>query len=328
MKSEGWLKQNTFHHSRFCHLERLEALKKEQKTKISLVFPTHNEEATIGKEIIIMQAEFMERYSLIDEIVVIDSDSTDHTREIAKRFGAIVFESKKCLPQYQYYHGKGENLWKSLYLVNGDIIVWIDADIKNITPKFIYGLIGPLLEFPQLGYVKGFYHRPLAEGQKFLKTGGGRVSEILIRPLFDLFYPELNAFFQPLSGEYAGRRKILEDVPFFTGYGVETGLLIDIYLKFGLSTMAQVDLDYRIHRNQSLENLSRMASTILQIFINRLQDSKKIQLLQDITKNIHRLVKNNQELTLQIFPIETQERPPMASLKEYQQKIKTIASVH
>lgn len=171
--SESPILRNTFHHSRFSDKQRLVDLKVKQGFTISLGFPTLNEEATIGKEILILKTELMDRFPLLDELVVIDSGSQDKTRAIAESFGAKVYVSKDILPRYGSYRGKGENLWKSLYILSGDIIVWIDADIHNISPKFVYGLLGPLLENPELSYVKAFYERPIKTPSEFFPSGGG-----------------------------------------------------------------------------------------------------------------------------------------------------------
>jgi len=310
----------TFHHSKFSDISRLVELKSQQGVRISLAFPTLNEEATIGKEILILKTELMDRAPLLDEIVVIDSGSIDKTRSIAASFGAKVYESKNILPRYGTHRGKGENLWKSLYVLSGDIIVWIDADIHNIAPKFVYGLVGPLLENPEIGYVKALYERPLKTPSGLSPTGGGRVTEILVRPLFSLFYPELAYLIQPLSGEYAGRRSLLERLPFSVGYGVELGHLIDIYYFFGPEVLAQVDLDRRVHRNQSVEALSRMSFGILLTFFHRLQkrtDCKLDTLLHSyhialqVKENVH------QPIRTEILPI---ERPPMIEIEEYREK--------
>ena len=154
---DRWIKTNTFHHSSFSNIKRLVDIKEKKELKISLAFPTLNEAETIGEEIQVMRNELQINYPLIDEIAVIDSGSTDNTLKIAEEAGAKVYLASECLPQYGYVRGKGENLWKSLYLLEGDIILWVDADIKNIHPKFAYGLLGPLLEFDDICYVKGFY---------------------------------------------------------------------------------------------------------------------------------------------------------------------------
>jgi len=312
--------QKTFHHSKFSDLSRLVELKTQQGVKISLAFPTLNEEATIGKEILILKTELMDRVPLLDEIVVIDSGSLDKTRSVAASFGAKVYESKNILPKYGTQRGKGENLWKSLYVLTGDIIVWIDADIHNIAPKFVYGLVGPLLDNPQISYVKAFYERPLKTPSGFFPTGGGRVTEILVRPLFSLFYPELAYLIQPLSGEYAGRRSLLERLPFSVGYGVELGHLIDIYHCASPDVIAQVDLDRRIHRNQSVEALSRMSFGILTTFFHRLKsrtDCSLDSVLHSFHIALHLKDNLHQPVRTEILPI---ERPPMVEIEEYRQK--------
>ena len=237
MKGENRILESTFHHNDFKDKAVLVRQKEAQKLKISLAFPTLNEEATIGKEVLVLKTELMDRFPLLDEIAVIDSGSKDRTREAAAENGARVFSSADILRKYGTYRGKGENLWKSLYVLAGDIIVWIDADISNIAPKFVYGLVGPLLRDPRIGYVKAFYERPFRAAGELIPAGGGRVTEILVRPLFSLFYPELACLVQPLSGEYAGRRSLLERLPFSVGYGVELGHLIDIYHQAGIEAL-------------------------------------------------------------------------------------------
>jgi len=222
MKS-SWLEKNTFHYSEFNDLGRLVEEKQRKNLTISLCLPTLNEEKTIAKEILIVKSELMTRYPLLDEIVVVDSESTDQTREIARSFGADVYKATEILPDLEQFKGKGENLWKALYVTKGDIIVYLDADIKNIHHRFVYALIGPLILFDNIKYVKAFYDRPIAIGKsKIRPTGGGRVTELVVRPLFSLFFPELTQILQPLSGEYAGFREIFEVIPFPIGYGVET----------------------------------------------------------------------------------------------------------
>jgi glucosyl-3-phosphoglycerate synthase len=268
--NNNWLEKNTFHYSDFKNLGRLVEEKAKKNLKISLCLPTLNEEKTIAKEIIILKSELMTRYALLDEIVVVDSGSTDKTTEIARSYGADVYDAVEILPQLEPFKGKGENLWKALYITKGDIIIYLDADIKNIHHRFAYGLLGPLLIDDHIKFVKAFYDRPISIGKnKMRPTGGGRVTELVIRPLFSLFFPELTQLIQPLSGEYAGFREVFERIPFPIGYGVETSMNMDIYEKWGLDVIAQVDLDRRIHRNQDTKALGRMAFAILKTFINR-----------------------------------------------------------
>jgi len=316
-----WLEKNTFHYSEFGDLHRLVEEKQRKNIKISLCLPTLNEEKTIAKEIIIMKSELMMRYPLVDELIVIDSGSTDSTVEIAASFGADVYIANEILPHLDQFRGKGENLWKALYISKGDIIVYIDADIKNIHHRFGYGLIGPLLIYDHIKYSKAFYDRPIAIGKnKIRPTGGGRVTELVIRPLFSLFFPELTQIIQPLSGEYAGFREILEKIPFPIGYGVETSMILDIYQKWGLDVIAQVDLERRIHRNQDTKALGRMSFAILKTFINRQKRSGLIDLKHDLFDEMiqYNLVEN--EYQPDILRIKGLERPPMIEIPEYREK--------
>jgi len=319
-KLDNWLRTNTYHHSSFSNIKRLIQLKEKKNLKISLGFPTLNEEKTIGEEIKIMRDELQIRYPLLDEIAIIDSDSTDHTREIAEEAGADVYLASKCLPQYGVIQGKGENLWKSLYLLKGDIILWIDADIKNIHPKFAYGLVGPLLEYDHLNYVKAFYERPLRIGKRMRPSGGGRVTKILVRPLLANFYPELSGFLQPLSGEYAGRREVLEKLPFRVGYGIEIGLLIDIYEKWGLESLAQVDMDKRVHRNRGLDELEKMSFAIMHTFFTRLQQQGVISINKQIEESFNLAKIRGEQIILKQEKFTFMERAPMIEIKEYREK--------
>jgi glucosyl-3-phosphoglycerate synthase len=323
MNVTEWMDKNTYHHSAFWDVEALVREKEKQNLKISLAFPTLNEEATIGKEVLIAKGEMMDRYALLDEIAVIDSGSTDKTLEVAEKFGAKTFLSSEHLKELGEVRGKGENLWKTLYLLEGDIVLWLDADIKNIHPKFISGLLGPLLYREEIGFVKAFYERPLTLEGGVRTGGGGRVTEILVRPLFNLFYPELTGIIQPLSGEYAGRRDIFEQIPFPVGYGVETGMLIDIYKKQGLEAMAQVDLDQRVHRNQSTVALGRMSFGILQAFLRKLEQEQQRD-WKNITEHLPHLMRqvkvDGEEYGIQEYEIVENERPPMITVEAYRKK--------
>jgi glucosyl-3-phosphoglycerate synthase len=320
MKRKQGILARTFHSSEFKDQRKLVEQKRKKNLTISLAFPTLNEEATIAKEILVLKTELMDRFPLIDEIVVIDSGSKDKTREVAEKFGAKVFASDEILKNYGSYRGKGENLWKSLYVLRGDIVVWIDADIANIEPKFLYGLVGPLLQYDEIGYVKAFYKRPMRAEGGIAPSGGGRVTEILIRPLFSLFYPELAALVQPLSGEYAGRRTILEQLPFSVGYGIEVGHLIDIYRNFGPQVIAQVDMDQRIHRNQTIEALSRMSYGVLSTFLSRLEKYEDARLLRELGAAHLALVSDKRGQKIVSTEISTVERPPMRTIPEYAER--------
>jgi glucosyl-3-phosphoglycerate synthase len=317
---DKWFAENTFHHSEFNDIERLVQLKRKQNLTISLGLPALNEEKTIGTIIRVIKGELYDKHPLLDEVVLIDSGSTDRTVDIARALNVPFYVHQEILPEMGWHRGKGDALWKSLHVLKGDILVWIDTDIRNIHPKFVYGLIGPLLTEPKLKYVKGFYRRPIKKGDILLETGGGRVTELTARPLINLFFPELSGMIQPLAGEYAGRREALEQVPFFTGYGVETGLLIDILDKFGLYAIGQVDLDKRIHRNQPLTQLSKMSFAILQVIIQRLEERQKAHILQDISKSMKLIRHEKDRFFLEMQEIGDQERPPMAQVKEYRKR--------
>jgi glucosyl-3-phosphoglycerate synthase len=321
-KIENWVREKTFHHSQFSDIEELVRLKKKKGLTISLGLPTLNEEETIVSEILVLRSELMEKYPLIDELAVIDSGSTDRTCEFARQYGADVYKVGDHLKEVEACKGKGEALWRSLYILSGDIIIWIDADIKNIHPKFAYGLLGPLLNNDGVGYVKAFYERPLAAADGIRPTGGGRVTQLLVRPLLNAFFPDLSGFIQPLSGEYAGRREVLEQVPFFIGYGVETCLLIDIYEKFGLEIMAQVDLDRRVHRNRTLPTLTKMSFAILQAFCNRAESLDKIRFKEELNQTLRLFKRRGMELISTLESYTPVERPPMISLSSYRKKRK------
>lgn len=315
---DRWFAENTYHSHEFRNLRYLVDLKERQGKTISVALPTLNEEKTVGKILATIKRNFVDRYPLVDELVVIDSDSEDRTVEIAEGIGIPVYKHPEILPQYGSHRGKGEGLWKGLYVTKGDIVVWIDSDISDFQSKFVYGLVGPLLTEPSVGFVKGFYRRPLNLGEQLMATGGGRVTELTARPLFNLFYPELSGIVQPLAGEMAGRREILESVPFFTGYGVETGLLIDILGQFGLNVIAQADLEYRVHRNQSLLSLSKMAFAIIQVVMQRLAGQDRVHLAEEMNTSMKLIHYSPTELFLEVKEIRENERPPIKTLPEYQ----------
>ncbi|HKF76607.1 MAG TPA: glucosyl-3-phosphoglycerate synthase [Candidatus Dormibacteraeota bacterium] len=314
---DKWFAENTFHSREFADVGRLVDLKRRQGLTISLGLPTLNEEDTIGDVLHTLKGELMDGVPLLDEIVVIDSASTDRTAEVADSLGVPVVQHPDVLPEHGTFRGKGEALWKSLHVLRGDIVAWCDTDISNIHPQFVYGTVGPLLTDPRVSYVKGFYRRPLNFGGELQSAGGGRVTELAARPLFNLFYPLLSGLVQPLSGEYAGRRELLERLPFFTGYGVETGHLIDVVENFGLNCIAQTDLGVRIHRNQELLDLSKMAFAIMQVALKRLGDRHRIHLLEEINRSMKLIHHDNDRFFLEVMNIGDWERPPMAAIPEY-----------
>ena len=323
----SWLKSHTFHHREFSDLEALCRAKQRAGLKVSLCIPTLNEEKTIGKEIAVLKTALMDRIPLIDEFTVIDSGSTDRTAEICASSGVDFLYSGDILPRFGFKRGKGENLWKGIYQLTGDIICFVDADISNIHPRFVYALIAPLLLNRNTHYVKSFYERPLVHSSGDIRaSGGGRVTEILVRPMFSLFYPELTQLFQPLSGEYAVRREVLERIPFPVGYGVETSHLLDVYEHWGMDAFAQVDLDKRIHRNQSTSALGRMSFGILQSLLSRLRAQGKMTTTMELS-SIYRALEitgtHYQEIKTEIIE---EERPPLVEIEEYLLRFPRLSS--
>ena len=317
MNLNTWIRDNTYHHSAFADLKDLVERKEKAGLSISLCIPTLNEESTIGKEVVIFKSELMNRCHLLDEIAVIESGSEDRTLEVASSFGADTYLSSDILPEEGVKRGKGENLWKAIHQLKGDIIVYVDADIKNIHHRFVYGLVGPLIHRPEVSYVKAFYDRPLAFSDSVRPSGGGRVTEILTRPLFSLFFPELTGIIQPLSGEYAVRRDVLEQIPFPVGYGVETSHLIDVYTSRGLKAFAQTDLDQRVHRNQETRSLGKMSFGILQSFLNRLKRDGTLQWEGEFQTVLRQFQARNETYETVEHDIPEYERPPMITVPAY-----------
>ena len=314
---DKWFAENTFHANEFANLKELMLLKEKQGVTISLALPALNEEKTVGKVITTIKTKLMEEVPIIDEIVLMDSNSTDRTREIARELGVPVYIHQHLLTDMDPRPGKGEALWKSLLVTKGDIVAWIDTDIVNIHPRFVYGILGPLLLDHNIQLVKGFYRRPLRVGDKMQAGGGGRVTELTARPLLNLFYPELSGIVQPLSGEYAGRRKALERASFFSGYGVETGLVIDIFDQFGLGAIAQVDLLERIHHNQELAALGKMSFAIIQTVLRKLERRFERSIIEDINKTMKLIKYQRGGYYLDVEEVAEHERPPMITIPAY-----------
>ncbi|HEY1168887.1 MAG TPA: glucosyl-3-phosphoglycerate synthase [Candidatus Limnocylindrales bacterium] len=320
LQVERWFGESNFHHREFGDLDRLVDLKRKRGLTVSLVLPALNEEETIGVIVERARLELMERHPLLDELLVIDSDSTDRTREVAAAEGARVVVHQQVLTRYGSYAGKGEALWKSLYETSGDIVVWADTDVRNWHPRMVYGTLGPLIAEERIQYVKGYYRRPIVEGGVLKEGGGGRVTELVARPLLNLFFPELSGLIQPLSGEYAGRRSLLETMPFFTGYAVEIGHLIDVVDRCGLEGLGQVDLERRVHRNQELEGLSRMSFVILQAVMKRLEERRKTRLFAELGSTMKLPRSGHGRLGLEVIELADHERPPMIRIPEYLEK--------
>ena len=246
-------------------VDRLVSAKARGSHRVSVVLPALDEEPTVG-DIVAGIVALADRTGLVDEVVVVDSGSTDDTAKVAAYAGATVYHRDEILPAHGSYPGKGEVLWKALAVTSGDLVVYVDADLTDFGEHYVIGLLGPLLSDPTVLMVKAFYDRPLLDVSA---AGGGRVTELLARPLLNALFPELAGVVQPLAGEYAARRELLEALPFAAGYGVETGLLIDAYRRNGLDAIAQVDLGERTHGHQDTAALGRMAATILHTVLRR-----------------------------------------------------------
>lgn len=317
---DRWLANRTFHHGQFADVGELMRQKERLGLSLSLCIPTLDEAATIGAVVSRLHAALRDQVPFLDEIAVIDSGSTDRTLELAAAAGASVYRATDILPEMERHCGKGENLWKALYQLKGDILIFIDADITNIHPRFVTGLVGPLLRHQEIGYVKSFYERsPCRQGEGCL-LGGGRVTEILIRPLFSLYFPELAAFIQPLAGEYAARRSVLEHLSFPVGYGVETAHLVDLHALHGLGIFAQTDMGQRCHRSRSNSELGRMAFAILQVLERRLRAHGLRRGSTEGDSLLRQFVRHNGTYRQEAHCIVEPERPPMREVAAYQRR--------
>jgi glucosyl-3-phosphoglycerate synthase len=265
-----------FNYKDFLPLEALAEKKRSSGFSISLVIPTLNEGATVGSIITTARQALIEEVELLDEIIVMDSCSTDATQEVAEKAGATVYPVDEVAPEFDIPPGKGGALWKSQFAVKGDIVICVDADIKNFQPHFIFGLIGPFFVDPNIIFAKSYYKRPLLLDHKAYENYGGRVTEILVRPLLAAFMPELARIHQPLSGEYAFRRVPVRSIPFSSGYGVEIGMIFDIYRTFGLDRVVQVDMGTRCHRNRTVKELGKMSLGIIQTMARQLEREQKL----------------------------------------------------
>jgi glucosyl-3-phosphoglycerate synthase len=309
-----WFERRTSRASDW-HASRLVDVK--GSTTVSVVLPALDEEATVGAIVATIRRRLVERHGLVDELVVMDSGSTDRTCEVAAEAGARVVRREEVLPRFAPLPGKGEVLWRSLAATSGDLLVFVDSDLRDFTADFVTGLLGPLLTDRSVQLVKATYDRHLTHGETTVPAGGGRVTELVARPLLNMHWPELSGFIQPLSGEYAARRPLLEKLPFPTGYGVEIGILVDALRLVGLDALAQVDLSRRKHRNQEIGKLGRMASEILQVALLRLEREGRIKVEAPPAAELVQYERSEDGYLVHSNQIEPVERPAMASVADY-----------
>ncbi|MGY1688924.1 glucosyl-3-phosphoglycerate synthase [Geodermatophilus sp. SYSU D01105] len=294
-------------------LDALLRAKRRGQHRVSVVLPARDEQDTVGGLVAGIREHWVLRTPLVDELLVVDSDSTDATAQVARAAGADVVSTAEVLPAHGSRPGKGEALWKSLAATTGDLVVFLDSDLLGDVTHYVPGLLAPLLTEPQVDYVKGCYTRPLQVDGVSVPAGGGRVTELTARPLLNALWPELAGFVQPLGGEYAGRRTALERVPFVSGYGVEVGLLVDLLRLTGLGGLAQVDLGVRRHSSQSQEALGRMAGQVVSAVLSRAGAALQAEAGGLLTQFRH----DGLGFVPQSTPVTVDERPPMITVPEY-----------
>jgi glucosyl-3-phosphoglycerate synthase len=278
-----WFKHRSYDYREFS-VEEMSRRKRDLGLSVTAVLPCRNVADTVGgiiDEIHAVNERVSEKSPLIDQILVVDADSGDGTSEVAVKRGAEVFSENELMADHGGAHGKGDAMWRALSVARGDLVMYVDADTKDFRPELAYGVLGPVLHVPQIRYVKAAYRRPFQSGEKLEEDGGGRVTELSAKPLFNLFYPELAGFVQPLAGEFVADKELFCSIPFMTGYAVETSVMIDVFNRVGLAAMAQVDLGARQNRHQSLRNLSRMSYSVLRAVARRMREDGRLRTSND-----------------------------------------------
>ncbi len=321
MQVRDWFEERSFQHQDFADLAEPDRAGSRSPATVSLILPTREVAETIGPildQVISLNA----RCGLIDQVIVVDADSADGTAAIARERGVEVYSENELMPEYGIIRGKGDAMWRSLSVARGDIVMFADSDTKYFARHFLYGTLGPLLTMPGVRFTKAAYRRPFTDTPEPVVDGGGRVTELMAKPLFNFFCPELSGFVQPLAGEFAAYRELLCKVPFLTGYGVELGLMVDVLRETGLGGMAQVDLGVRHNRHQTLWDLARMSYTVLRAMMRSMDipdhgpapgDVSRIWSLRPSDVYLH-AVATEGGLRLDAHPGELIQRPPMAEV--------------
>ncbi len=288
---------------------------------ISVVIPARDEAATVATVVGMVRDHLVSRVGLVHEVLVVDADSRDDTGAVAAAAGARVVRQSEVLPHLGNAPGKGEAMWKGLAAATGSVVVYLDADVVDLGPHFVTGLLGPLLTDPTVQLTKAAYDRPFIDAEGVAHGSGGRVTELLARPLLATWFAELTGIVQPLAGEVAARRSLLETLPFVRGYGVELAMLIDVVRRHGLDSIAQVDLGQRTHDHQDLAALGRMATELLQVALGRLGtdtlDAAGAHRTPPTAPTLwqpHRDAGGHFEMTPE--HIEVTERPPLAEVTD------------
>jgi glucosyl-3-phosphoglycerate synthase len=316
-----WFRHRSYDYRQFSDLEKLSLRKRELGLTVSAVLPCRNVADTVGGIIDEIYAlnEGASGDPLIDQILAVDADSADGTAKVAALKGAEVYSENELLSHYGGVHGKGDAMWRSLSVARGELVMYIDADTKDFRPQLVYGVLGPILYVPGVRFVKGAYRRPFKSYETVEVDGGGRVTELAAKPLFNLFYPELAGFVQPLAGEFVADKELFCSIPFLTGYAVETGIMIDVLKRVGLGAMAQVDLGTRQNRHQPLRDLSRMSYAVLRAVARRMRQEGRLNQTRDpslpeqlfqFSDYLH-AVATPEGLKLQEYVEDLVERPPI-----------------
>ncbi len=311
VRGDGWFERRTYDAA--VDVDVLLERKRALGQCVSVVLPARDEAPTIGAIVRSIRRDLMPA-GLVDEVLVVDSHSADGTAAVARAAGATVVRQGEVLPEAGDRRGKGEAMWKALAVAEGDLLVFLDADLEEFDGRYVPRLLAPLLLDEGIHLVKGMYERPLPSGTALLPAGGGRVTELVARPLINAFWPELAGLAQPLAGEYAARRRTLERVPFVSGYGVELGLLVDLLDLVGLEAIAQVDLGRRLHRHQSDEALGRMAMEIQLTAYRRLERQGRIVSAEPPATRLLQFRRGLTGFEPYEADIDTAERPPLAEL--------------